>query len=683
MKQFFTFIFLLFSFLSFSQTKAKDTTTRKTTILYNKKGNQVTYRAENPPLTQIAGAPKASYSHFWEFGDGSYSKEATPKKTYKKKGDYKVNLTVTNNYDNGKPPTTRPKIVAVNEITDPSFDEIASLADTTSVKIFANRDPVPDEEMVIVLTYHNLLDYVANGKLYLFYNDKEFKKKNFELIETRTHSGEREIAEDGIAMADDCNNSYNNIASDSNVSLPRKAYSNEDENLEMSLAESKSLFSDVKVLEFDGMNANETRNIFFAFKTTPEMIKDTSATVRMRGIYIPDRNYKNHKKKTYEMQIVTSHDPNKMTTNATLINYRLVKFRTTNFKTRFQNDAEGPARMIRLETDIPEMFDKKTLKIVDSYPKCPICPKGENVTYSCLDTIIKKDQIHFTFKNIYLPGGSQKNVTDIDSTKGFVKYSMKFAKDFHKVKTVSKTSIFFDKNEPVITNYATTRFKPGISIGIRAGYNNYGQLDKFFNKENIDNPSNLKSMGYFLGATISPYKSYRFYWQSEVYYSYLSTSGVSQNNNPYQQVNFNPAINGGNGVIFDTGYSKESSSSKITKQSIDVVPVSLRYNINNYIGVGVGPQVSLLVNESTESEVNIKYYGFNPVFTPYPGRELPQLEENKTQKTSSENYKKTQASIFADVTFGFARIGPSVGIRYYKTFETNFNYWQFYAIWKF
>ena len=42
-----------------------------------------------------------------------------------------------------------------------------------------------------------------------------------------------------------------------------------------------------------------------------------------------------------------------------------------------------------------------------------------------------------------------------------------------------------------------------------------------------------------------------------------------------------------------------------------------------------------------------------------------------------------QASIFADVTFGFARIGPSVGIRYYKTFEANFDYWQFYAIWKF
>ena len=165
-----------------------------------------------------------------------------------------------------------------------------------------------------------------------------------------------------------------------------------------------------KVLEFDAMNAKETRNVFMTFKTTPEMIKDTSATVKMRGIYVPDRNYKNHKKKTLEMEIVTSHDPNKMSSNATLMNYRTVRFKTINFKTRFQNNGKGPATMIRLETDIPDMFDKKTLKIVDSYPKCPICPKGEEIKISCLDTIIKEKQIHFTFKNIYIPGSEQKNV---------------------------------------------------------------------------------------------------------------------------------------------------------------------------------------------------------------------------------------------------------------------------------
>jgi len=36
-----------------------------------------------------------------------------------------------------------------------------------------------------------------------------------------------------------------------------------------------------------------------------------------------------------------------------------------------------------------------------------------------------------------------------------------------------------------------------------------------------------------------------------------------------------------------------------------------------------------------------------------------------------------------EVTGGFSRIGPSLGARYVLNFEDNFNYWQFYAIWKF
>ena len=77
--------------------------------------------------------------------------------------------------------------------------------------------------------------------------------------------------------------------------------------------------------------------------------------------------------KDLEMEIVTSHDPNKMSSNAAIMNYRLVRLKTFKFKTRFQNDGEGPANTIRLETEIPEMFDPQTIKVVDQYPECPIC----------------------------------------------------------------------------------------------------------------------------------------------------------------------------------------------------------------------------------------------------------------------------------------------------------------------
>lgn len=668
MKKLLQVLLILASFLSFSQTKIKDTVTRKATIGYNQNGNLVSFKPQTPALIPIAGAPKPSYSYFWEMGDGSYSKQAEPKKVYKKKGNYKVNLSVTNNYDNGKPPATRPKTVAINEISDYNFDAIASLADTTSVHLFANREPVPEEEMIVVVTYQNNLNYVANGKLYLFYNDKEFKNKNFELLETRTHFGERELQETGIVSNDDLNNNDWNVAS-ANVTQPSKQpFFINDENLELTLAESKTLFSDVKSFEFDGMNPSETRNIFFTFKTTPEMLKDTSATVKMRGVYVPDRNYKSHKKKTLEMEIVTSHDPNKMSSNAAFMNYRLVRFKTLHFKTRFQNDGEGPARKIKLETDIPEMFDKKTLKIVDNYPKCPICPKGEEVTYSCMDTIILKNQIHFIFKNIYLPGSQQKNVAERDSTKGFVKYSMKFAKDFHKVKTKSRTAIIFDKNEPVLTNYAVTRFLPGISIGAKAGYN------YFSNQEN--------GKSYFTGVTVSPFKSYRFYWQAELYYNYFESSSSSAT--PLQLRQFTPPIQLANGTVLDVAYTQTSTSSKVIKNMADIVPISLRYNINNFIGVGVGPQFSVLLNSTTQNNSVTRY--FQPNFNENPpgvGPEITALQENNSSETKLKSFEKMQTSVFADVTFGFARLGPSLGVRYYQNFEKDFNYWQFYAIWKF
>ena len=642
-------LFLLCPQLSFPQVVKKDTLTRRANIQFEKKGNAVQFNAETPPLLPIAGAPPASFTYFWEFGDGTYSKEPKPKKVYKKKGDYKVNLAVTNNYDNGKPPKTRPKTVAVTETTDPAFEDIASMPLQDGYRIFNNREPVPEEEIVVVVSYQNLLNYVANGRLYLFYNEKEFKNRNFDLIENRKHFNEKEITDAGVALAEESNNT-NDYAASSLMLLNLKDLANpEEENLEQTLAESKSLFNDAHILEFDGMDPGETRNVFFTFKTTPEMLKDTSAIVKMRGVYVPDRNYKSHKKKTLEMEIVTSHDPNKMSSNAAFMNYRLVRFKTLNFKIRFQNDGEGPARMIRLETDLPEMFDKSTLSVTDMYPKCPICPKDEIVNYSCLDTIIKKDQIHFTFKNIYVPGSNQKNVTEKDSTKGFVKYTLKFAKDFHKKKTKSRTAIFFDKNEPVITNYATTRFLPGISIGAKAGYNYFPDLEG--------------SKSYFVSATLSPFKSYRWYWQVELQnslHNYKSDSSVKD-----------ALIDNPNGV---RQLQRITSRSEFENYNVEV-PLLVRYNLNNYIGVGAGIQGNINISQKqTASRMIESFEG--------PTDNLLLKTDYETAERSAffTNFK---AGLLLDLTAGFARIGPSVGARYIMNFEKGFNYWQLYAVWKF
>ncbi len=644
-------LFFLFSIVSFSQTKAKDTVIRRATINYNQNKNVVSYKPETPPLIPISGAPKPSYSYLWELGDGHYSKEAEPKHVYKNKGTYTTRLAVTNNYDNGKPPATRPKTVAINEISDEVYKDIASIENQNGFAIQKNADPVPDQELAVILSYENLENYVSSGKLYLFYNEKQFKSDNFELVDFRTYAGEREVKENNVAAVEELENTNSYLASAENVVSNSKKYlkTTSEEDLDATLLEAHKIFKNVSILEFDDANPKETRNVFYTFKTTPEMIKDTSATVTMRGIFVPNRSFKNHKKIDLEMEIVTSHDPNKMGSNGSFINYRLVRYKRVNFKTRFQNNGEGPARMIRLETDIPEMFDKKTFKVEDMYPKCPICPKGEAPTTSCLDTIVKQNQIIFTFKNIYLPGSTQKNVKEIDSTKGFVKYSMKFNKDFHKTNTKSRTAIIFDKNEPIITNYATTRFLPGISIGAKAGYNFYPNLEN--------------SKSYFVGATISPYKSYRYYWQAEFvnsFHSYDDATVVSEEQ-----------ILGTNGA---TRLQRTTSSSQNSSVNWEI-PVLMRYNINNFIGIGAGLQAN--INASGKQEQNLKIETFEG-----PTDKLL-VSTTYESRSNSNSFTNLKTGLLFDLTIGAARIGPSLGVRYVVNFKENFNYFQFYGIWKF
>ncbi len=651
MKPLFSFLFLLFSLLLFSQKKVKDTVTRRAAINYNQNGNMVLFKPETPPLIPIAGAPKPSFSYLWEFGDGSYSKAAEPKHTYKNKGTYTTRLTVTNNYDNGKPPATRPKKVVVNDISTKTFDEIASVESQNGFALQKNCDPIPDQQMEVILSYQNLENYVTSGKIYLFYNEKQFKDNNFELTDFRTYAGEKEVKENTFAVANEMDQTHSYVAS-ANSTFSNKKYENTttEEDLDATLAQARETFKNVNILEFDDANPQETRNVFYTFKTTPEMLKDTSATITMRGIYVPNRSYKNHKVKNLEMEIVTSHDPNKMGSNGSFMNYRFVRFKRVNFKTRFQNNGEGPARTIRLETDIPNMFDKKTFRIEGMYPECPICPKDEIPTTSCLDTIIKQKQIIFTFKNIYLPGSEQKNVTEKDSTKGFVKYSLKFNKDFHKVNTRSRTAIIFDKNEPIITNYATTRFLPGISIGAKAGYNFYPNLEK--------------STSYFAGFTISPYKSYRFYWQVE----------LINNKNDY---NSNTTITNGftataNGVRQATRTTETTSYSNFNNE----IPLLIRYNINNYIGIGAGIQANI-----NASQKEGRYSKIETFENEKP--DSPIIDTKESSISNSKSFTNFKSGLLFDLTLGFARIGPSLGVRYVMNFRENFNYVQVYGIWKF
>lgn len=645
------FIILFISQKAISQeNQVVDTTRRVANITYKKNGSEVTFTPETPPLTQIAGAPTAFYKHFWELGDGDYSNEEAPTKQYKKEGEYEVKYWATNVYDNGKPPTSRPKKIKVDNANDSAEASNIMVDDLTLMR---NREPMPEEEMVVVMSYKNYKDYTISGTLHLYFNEQKYKADNFELADTRLYNNERQIDSEDFVFTHEVNDERSFYASSKNeINLLRAHFqdSTEKEDLELTLMETKATYKKSSTIAFENMKPNEERNIFYTFKTTPEMLKDTSAIISVRSIYIPDNNYKTHKVKDMEMEIVTSHDPNKMSSNSTFLNYRLVRFKRPKFKIRFQNNGEGPANTIRLETDVPDMFDKSTIQVEDMYPKVKICPKTE-VNYSCLDTTYTDKQAIFTFKNIYLPGSEQKNVKDYDSTQGFVKYSLKFSKDFHKQKTKSRTAIIFDKNEPIITNYSTTRFLPGISIGAKTGYNAFSDLED--------------SKSYFVGATISPYKSYKWYWQVELL-------------NSFHEYNDNTMVTVED-IDSPTFIGIQRTTKKSSYNNVDwELPVLARYNVNNYIGLGAGLQGMISLSEkNTESTTIERAESINGVETgPYT-----QISETSNSTTNSFNNFRT--GFLVEATAGFARIGPSVGARYVISFKENYNYMQFYAIWKF
>jgi len=645
----FAFFYCFFSLYA-QENNSKDSISRIATIKHHVEGTDIQFTPETPALQQIAGAPKAFYTYYWEFGDGTYSKEKNPKHRYKAPGDYAIKLWATNNYDTGKPPTTRPKKIKVSQVDASTYNEASMTEDFTLQR---NREPMPEEEIAVVMSYRNYLNYNTNGKLYLFYNEQKYKADNFEVSDIRTHHDEKQIETNDFVYTysiDDFENTL--LASTDNSILQLKAKPQDTTiktNLPLTLEESKAYYKDWNLFEFDNMAPNEERNLFFTMKTPPEMLKDTSAIISIRGVYIPDANYDNHKVKDMEMEIVTSHDPNKMSSNGTLMNYRLVRFKTLKYKIKFQNNGEGPARTIRLETDIPEMLDKSTIAVKDMYPKCKICPK-EEVQYSCLDTTFTDTQAIFTFKNIYLPGSEQKNVKEYDSTKGFVKYTIKFAKDFHKKKTKSRTAIIFDKNDPIITNYSTTRFVPGLSVGIKAGYNSFSDLKN--------------SESYFFGATLSPYKSYRWYWQVELlnsFHHYKDETTVQE-----------AIVDGPQGFEF-----LQRTTTNTSYKNIDwEIPILMRYNINNFIGIGAGLQGMLSINEkASQSQLVENYEGSSP--------DAPIFESYETNSDTSESFTNFKTGLLFDVTAGFSRIGPSVGARYVLNFKEDFNYLQLYAIWKF
>lgn len=636
----------------------QDTTSRKADIIIEQNANKARFSAETPPLIQISGAPQAFYTYFWEFGDGSYSFKENPEHVYKEKGEYQVRLQVTNNYDNGKPPPSRPQPIKVGSIEHQQAPVIEE-GEIEGLAMVKTREPVPDEEMVVVMSYENQLASATNGKLYLYFNERKFKASNFKVAEVRTHHGERQV--ENMLLSQNFSIETDGSAWASMLpGLVRFSYlgdgdSTKRKHIFVTIDESEQEFSEKLIFDFRDLAPGEKRNVFFTFKTTPEMIKDTSAIVRIRGVFVPDERSGSHQVEDLEMEITTSHDPNKMAVSDTRLNYRTRKHKKLKYKVRFQNNGEGPATTIKLDVDVPSIMDKSSLEVLDMHPKCSICPDNvPEVSYSCLDTLFSEDQISFVFRNIYLPGSRQKGVEKYDSTKGFVQYKLKLKEKAPKITSASRTAIIFDKNDPILTNYAKTRFKPGLSLGAMAGYKAIRGLED--------------SKDYFFGITASPYMPHRGYLQAELQVSV----GSYKDFNTYEVRTPFP-----NGIEL-TEVESVTEDFDYNYLNLTLVPVSYHYNLNRFFGVGGGVQLSTKLYEREEAVRNYEY------FIEFQGIREPNPDLSRTEATQiSERMTDFNFGAFAGFDVGLKRIGPRAGVRYVYQVNEPHHQWMFYLVWKF
>ena len=573
----------------------------------------------------------------------------------------------TNNYDDGKPPPRRPGTIKIKTITNQV--KLASITNffkaDENLALKTNNMPKPNEEMALILGYKKDLamgNLQGKGAIVLFYNDKEFAKDNFLIDTVRLHHHEKTVpANNYLQLAGRYIPSQKYYAQNGPLNNEfRFDLKNKSELIKERLAK----YRNMEAWSYDNLNQNEERFMFFSIKTTPEMLADTNAVVTLSAMMIPDDPLADVSVYDLELQIVASHDPNKMMLRNRSMNYRFVgKNRRLNYKVRFQNTGKGPAKMVNVGVKIPENLDKSTIKILDTSPKVAL-RDSTYLTGSVLDTLSQKDSMNFVFRNIYLPGTQQEGVNDADSTKGFVAYSIKFVKKPKKKPFDSGAAIIFDKNEPIYTNKAKGKFKPGISPGVIMGYGMLGD------KKTLND---YGDKSYSLGFSISPFSPYRKYLQAEIYLGYYNYSNEFKG---ATEKNFkgDTTINNRDGYLI-TGREYYTQTSHL---NIDLVPLQLRYNINSFVGVGAGGIFSLTIQQNTKN-----YQKSFLEQRQANGTSLNAFTDEVLLSANKNNFSEVKTAAFADLQLGLVRKGPALGFRYIHSFAVKDERLFTYLSWKF
>lgn len=606
-----------------------------TGIVITQQGNKFVFQAKLPPLQQIPGAPKPFYSYLWDFGDGHFSTEANPAHVYENPGTYEATLYAVNNYDDGKKPGKRtqkvPVLLAADTKGAPSPAEAGFFKANGVFELKYDCMARPGDTMVVIAGIKS--SGSVRGNLLLFLNEKYFGRSCFDTAGFRWYHPAEVMQGKELLAALRSPEKILFTSSGSPAANTReiRTFTGTDGKAFLtSLQKSYEMLWGMCI----NSDAPASNFIFSELRVTPEMLQDTGATITITGLFVPDTGmvYLHQ----LQIPIVTSHDPNKMTIQNSPLNYRLLsKQKKLSYKIRFQNDGDGPARRIRLAIDLPEEANRNSISIKDMKPQCPPCDSLA-VKRGCWQLVpdsANPQKVYFDFNSIYVAGTNQRGVADMDSTKGFLQFEVSTKKKLNNAPFRGRTAIYFDNNPPVITNFATGRFKPSLSPIVFAGW--YHQIQK------------PVSNGVNVGVGISKLAPHKPYLQFEFWGSVTQTR-FQKDTFPQQ----------GRIVIENTQYEYRGFS-QIRSQKIiqaGVVPVHLRHNINNWLSAGAGARVDAVIQQRDYDETTYRLLFFGgQQNVPYT------IKTNMVQK----NALQMQVLPFVDVQAGKVKLGPQLGARYY------------------
>ncbi len=414
----------------------------------------------------------AGYSYFWKFGDGAYSTRANPVHEYDYPGDFDVRVQVTPIYtededidqikdsDDGDNPEGDTDPSDNDQVVELKLDDpIVVPADITfhnrfrdnstpffgnQTRVFYNRDARANNPMTLVST-------ISEDGLYnVTFDSQKLELEHFDLF-TLAPSEVVDISDNLSVSGNTC---------DKEILLERMTNNTDFTQDHFRLHISNPSGTDC---------AFDTENIFVNFRVSGllepgDLVTTEDAMAYMEGAPTSiDLSFR----------VASSFDPNEKSVDKETITNTSEHLTYT---IDFQNYGDGAASNIKITERIPEHLEISSIQVqevfvgadgaverdlnISSSPGLPSSDNGNGY----FEYIINPDgeSVDFNMNNVHLVGlgPNPDDFCGVLSTKGQLVYTINTKPSAFDLSTTFGTSadIYFDGNEPVTTNIASTQY---------------------------------------------------------------------------------------------------------------------------------------------------------------------------------------------------------------------------------